>query len=143
MRRIVSLIVFVCCTLFLNAANPPLKGKVKVVKHHADYKVKVVDRFPDLKVKKVDFFADEVGEWTFVEHHADFTIQYVDYGEDFSIMFVNHFPGLPDGKSRLKGRQSSRLSTLLQMSFLSHCWRHSTYSFYSTLSCLRMIPVFL
>ena len=73
----------------------PLKGKVKIVDHFADFDVQVVDHFPDLKVKKVDHFPDECGEWQYVDHFPDFTIRYVDHFPDFKIKFVEHFPGTP------------------------------------------------
>ena len=77
----------------------------------ADYKVRIVTSFPDLKVRKVNTDSKVCGEWRFVSYHEDFTIQFVDHHEDFSISYTDYFPGLPDGKSRLKPDKTSCLST--------------------------------
>jgi hypothetical protein len=99
------IVVFIVLTGFtFTATNPiencgcrgiPLYGKVKVVKHFADFKIQVVEHFPDLKVQKVQHFPDKCGKWQFVEHFPDFTIRYVEHFPDFKIKYVDHHPGLP------------------------------------------------
>lgn len=72
----------------------PLYGRVKVVRHAADFKVKVVKYGADLRVKKVNAFPDECGKWQFVNSFEDFTVEFVNSGADFTIQYEIGFPGV-------------------------------------------------
>ena len=72
----------------------PLYGRVKVVKHPADFDVKVVKFAADIDVKKVELLPTRCGEWQFVDISPDFTIRFVDTHANFSIRYVDTHPGV-------------------------------------------------
>lgn len=87
-----------CCFIKKDASGImqkiPLKGKVKIVEHFADFKVQIVKNFADIKVKQVQNFPDDCGEWQYVDNFEDFSIEIVDNFPDFTITYVDNFPGL-------------------------------------------------
>ena len=110
MKRL-ALLLFVYFFSLSLCAQKPLMGKVRVVSSFADYKVRVVSSFADLLVREVNSTPKANGEWQFVTSHEDFTIQFVTSHEDFTISYVSSFPGLPNGKSRLKMQEAPLSST--------------------------------
>lgn len=64
-----------------------LYGKVKIVKHFADFKVKVVSRNADLNVDTTRSRPSQCGEWKFTDHFEDFSIELVNFSPDFTISY--------------------------------------------------------
>lgn len=71
-----------------------LYGRVKIVKHHADFNVRIVEHHAHLHVRLVDNHPNSCGKWQLVTHHEDFSVRMVDSHEDFSIKFVDSHPGM-------------------------------------------------
>lgn len=71
-----------------------LKGKVRIVNAHADYKVYVNPNDPDVDVQLVTAFPHHPGQWQLVQAHEDFTVQIVTNraDADFEIKVVQRWP---------------------------------------------------
>lgn len=71
-----------------------LKGKVRFVQNHADYKVYVNQNFPDVDVQLVQNFPNQAGKWQVVQAHEDFSVQIVQNRNDadFEVRFVERWP---------------------------------------------------
>ena len=70
------------------ANGKQLYGKVKIVKHFADFKVKAVSRNADLNVDTTRSRPSQCGEWKFVDRFEDFSIELVNFSPDFTISFT-------------------------------------------------------
>jgi hypothetical protein len=69
------------------ANGKQLYGKVKIVKHFADFKVKVVSHNADINVDTTHSRPSQCGEWKFVQHFEDFSIELVNFSPDFTISY--------------------------------------------------------
>ena len=89
------LLLFSALTMMSSGVEPcALKGKVRFVQSHADYKVYVNNSSPDVDVELVEAFPNKSGQWKVVQAHQDFSVQVVQNkaNADFEVRFVEGWP---------------------------------------------------
>lgn len=88
-----KLLTIIILALTLQPQDPcSLKGRVRFVTAHGDYRIRVIGAHADARVRLVQNFPDDPGEWQPVQFHEDFTVQVVASGEDFTVQYVANFP---------------------------------------------------